>query len=416
MNFLHSMRRFSQVWYAGFAAQGGAGLGMAPIFLPIIVAATYSASGAGLIVAIFYFSQMLSPFFGWLSDRFNWHRGVYISSYILVGVGIGCFPLINNIGYWALMAFLLGLGIGAANTVAEMFIVEFRPRSEWDDRVSWLQMFFGVGQAAGLYLAFALSHDASLALYVCGLLMIPSLAIGLVQLPHISARQEVTRTAENPGARGARSHAALSRYAWYFVHMIKRLPQDLHSLFLLYIIAWIFIMLGNWLIYNLYPLLMANVFHMDTSLSSLYFAIGATVAVPACPLSGWLSNIIGELMVIIIGVLMSLVAALGMTLLAIYPVPADVWLVPVTFMFLPVAWSPLIIVGTAVVTKLTDLSQGESLGIFTAATAGASLVAALAAGVIADSLGYLQVLTLSTIVTITGLVLMLVLKKRAPVK
>ncbi|MCF7790733.1 MAG: MFS transporter [Victivallales bacterium] len=412
MTFWNSLKRYSQIWYIGFSAQGGISLGLAPIFLPIIVAKYKGPSEAGIVVAMFYFAQMLSPFFGWLSDKKNWHRGVYISSYILVGLGVGIFPLFPNMLTWLLMVFLLGLGVGASNTVSEMFIVEFQPKPEWDSRVSWLQMFFGVGQAGGLFLAFLLSKDAATALYLAGLLMIPSLIIGLFQLPHTSKRKKFKRTPENPGPTGARSIASLLKHLPHFKNIVQRFPQKLHSLLTLYLTAWILVMLGNWLIYNLYPLLMANVFHLNATKSSLYFAIGSVIAVPACPISGWLAEKKGEVTVIIIGIIMSLVAALGMMILAIFPIPADKFLVPITFMFLPVAWSPLIIVGTAIVTKLSDLSQGEALGIFTAATAMSSLIAALAAGFIADSIGYLYVLILSAIVTILSLIFMSVLGKR----
>ena len=93
---------------------------MAPIFLPIVVAMYAGASEAGIVVAMFYFAQMLSPFWGWLSDKTNWHRGIYMLSYVLVGLGVGLFPLEPNLTYWLVMSFLLGLGVGAANTVAEI--------------------------------------------------------------------------------------------------------------------------------------------------------------------------------------------------------------------------------------------------------------------------------------------------------
>lgn len=414
-NIAQSLKRFSQVWYIGYSAQGGVSLGLAPIFLPIVVASYTGASEAGLIIAIFYFAQMLAPFWGWLSDRLNCHRGVFIASYVLVGLGVGLFPLIPDMSYWFVMSFILGLGIGASNTLAEMYIIEFQPKSEWDDRIGWLQMFFGVGQAAGLYLAFFLAHDANMGLYVAGILMIPSLIVGLIQLPHVGKRQPVKRSEQDTGPLSSRTLAALSRHMHNIQYFFKNFPQALHSLFALYLTAWLAIMFGNWLIYNLYPLLMNSVFHMNASSSSLYFAIGSTFAVPACPISGWLANKIGEGLVMILGILMSLVASLGMFLLACYPVPADIYLVPITFMFLPVAWSPLIIVGTAMVTKLTNLTEGESIGVFTAATAMASLVAALAAGFLADNLGFIYVLLLSSCFTVLSLILIIILRMRIKV-
>ena len=415
VSVLQSLKKFSQIWYIGYSAQGGVSLGLAPIFLPIVVANYAGPSEAGLIIAIFYFAQMLAPIWGWISDRLNCHKGVFITSYILVGLGVGLFPLVADIPYWVIMAFVLGLGIGASNTLAEMYIIEFQPKEEWDDRIGWLQMFFGVGQAAGLYLAFLLAKDANMGLYAAGLLMIPSLFIGLMQLPHIKTRQPIKRDENHTTPLTSRTVASLSRHIHQMQHVIRKFPQAFHSLFMLFLVAWLSIMFGNWLIYNLYPLLMNSVFHLNASSSSLYFAIGSTFAIPACPISGWLANKFSEGFVMIIGILMSLVASLGMFLLACYPIPADAYLVPITFMFLPVAWSPLIIVGTAMVTKLTNLTEGESIGVFTAATAGASLIAALAAGFLAENLGFIYVLLMSTCFTILSLILILILLSKTKV-
>jgi predicted MFS family arabinose efflux permease len=107
---------------------------------------------------------------------------------------------------------------------------------------------------------------------------------------------------------------------------------------------------------------------------------------------------------------MSLVAGLGMFILALFPFSADAYLVPITFMFLPVAWSPLIIVGTALVSKISSLSQGAALGIFTSVTAMASLIAALSAGFVADNIGFIYVLLLSAAFTIASVVLMFLVK------
>ena len=425
IGMIRSMKQYSQTWYIGYAAQGGVGLGLAPIFLPVMVAAAF-ASGvgntkAGIIVAVFYFGQLFSPVFGYLADKLNWHRIIYIGSFILVGIGMGCFPFFQDMVYWIIMAMCMGLGIGAANTVAEMFIVEFQPQSEWDNRVSWLQMFFGVGQAVGLFAAFFLSNYINLAFYVSGIAMLPSLIIGLIQLPQIHQRNRVKRTKENPVVTPVKSRSfghSMRHLPYAFVALkrigglfrLKNLISLFKSLFLLYMTAWVFVMLGNWLIYNLYPLLMKSVFDVSTSMASLTFAIGATAAIPACPLSGWLANKIGEVWVLIIGMILSLIAGLGMFLCYLFPFTGAVYVASAAFICLPIAWSPLVIIGTALVTRMSSMSQGESMGIFTSATAGASLVAAIAAGYIADTLGFDMVLLISAIMTVISLGLIFILK------
>ena len=69
-----------------------------------------------------------------------------------------------------MLAGILGLGFAAANTVANMFIVEVHPREEWDSRIGALNALSGLGQVAGLLLAgliggrYALSFGVAAAL------------------------------------------------------------------------------------------------------------------------------------------------------------------------------------------------------------------------------------------------------------
>lgn len=48
------------------------------------------------------------------------------------------------------LALLQGAGAGASNTVAAMYIIEFRPKDQWATRIGWLQTVYGTGQALGL--------------------------------------------------------------------------------------------------------------------------------------------------------------------------------------------------------------------------------------------------------------------------
>src|SRR5262249_58178168 len=71
------------------------------------------------------------------------------------------------------LAALLGTGFAAANTVANMFIVEVRPEAEWNARIGALQALSGMGQVGGLLLAgiiggrFALAFGVAAGLVAC---------------------------------------------------------------------------------------------------------------------------------------------------------------------------------------------------------------------------------------------------------
>lgn len=412
--FLASCRRFSQVWYIGYAFQGISALGLIPIFLPLFVGNIKGPFAAGLLVAIFYFAQMFTPVMGYIIDRLNWHRQIYVLGFILIGVGSLCLPLTSNLSIWILLAFMQGLGIGATNTASGMYVIEFNPESEWDMRVGWLQTLYGTGQALGLLAAAALSHSVKVGLYTAGVMMIPGLIFGLLDLPATKSRQRISKLPHQPrGGNGRSVTGIFGRFnTLHLLLDLRKTAQVFGSLFGLCILMWFFIMAGNWLIYNLYPLLMLHVYHLSSQLSSLYYGIGATVGVAAYPLSGWLAKKIGETRVLSIGILMCLVSVTVLSFLAYWPIPGTYWLVPTFFVLLPIAWSPLIVVGTSIITKLTNMDQGDALGIFNGTTALASLLAALAAGVIAQNFGFRVVMLLSLAMTAISLVLVNILNAK----
>jgi fucose permease len=65
-----------------------------------------------------------------------------------------------HLGPWLACAFLIGFGTGASNTVASLFVVEFTPKDEWSERISWLQTFNALGLVLGMAIASALGAIA----------------------------------------------------------------------------------------------------------------------------------------------------------------------------------------------------------------------------------------------------------------
>jgi len=62
-------------------------------------------------------------------------------------------PMQPGLPLKTMFAAVLGVGFAAANTVANMFIVEVRPPDEWDNRIGALQALSSLGQVVGLLLA-----------------------------------------------------------------------------------------------------------------------------------------------------------------------------------------------------------------------------------------------------------------------
>jgi MFS family permease len=403
-------------WYLGYGFQGALALGLVPILLPLFVSLQGNAFQAGLVVAAFYFGQLWAPLLGSISDRWQWHFGVYTAGYICLGAGLVCFPLTHDLSLWLLLAFIQGLGVAATNTTSGMYIVEHFPKSQWNGRIGLLQTIYGSGQTLGLLLAAVVSHEVEVAMIIAGLLMVPGLFLGIIKLPHLAAsKKTIQKTPKHQYSYGAafgitpllRHYYSIGLNACKSLFNIKRHP------FGIYILSWFLIMMGNWLIYNLYPLLMLHLYHIPANLASLYFGLGAFLGIFAYPGSSALAKKIGEMPVLIGGSGLCLISLSGMTVLGFTQIAGlNFILVPVFFVLLPLAWSPLIVIGMALTPKLSDLKQGESLGIFNASTAAASLVSALLAGLIAHRWGYAELVVTALVITVCGVVLQGVLVKK----
>jgi MFS family permease len=98
-----------------------------------------------------------------------------------MSVGFLGFSLVSGVVVWVGSAYLIGFGTGASNTVANLFVVEFSPRSEWSQRISWLQTLNASGSVLGMAAAGLLEPLVGMA--VAALLAMPAIAIGGVGLP-----------------------------------------------------------------------------------------------------------------------------------------------------------------------------------------------------------------------------------------
>lgn len=261
-------------WYGGYAFQGVVVLGTAPILLPLIVGDATGPAQAGLVVAALYIGQLTAPMFGALADGSGRHRLIYAAGYLLLAVGLGLFPLAQTVLEWFILALMQGLGVAATNTVASMFIVEFRPKAEWDRRIGWMQTCYGIGQAAGLGLAALLQQAPAWGMLASAALMLPGLLIGLLGTPRgrRAGLGAAAATAQTPKRGASISDDATSRRhappRQILPHghigpatgaLLGRFLADLRSPYALFMLCWLLVMLGTWLIYNLYPLLMQSV-------------------------------------------------------------------------------------------------------------------------------------------------------------
>ena len=403
---LSSLRRYSQFWYSGYAFQGAVVFGTGAILMPIVVNNAGDAAKAGTVVAFFYIGQMLAPLMGAIADRTGWHRSFYLSGYVLLAIGLAIFPFAQLLWFWMALAFLQGVGSSTSNTVAAMFIVEYNPKPEWDARVGWLQTFYGIGQAAGLGLAAVLQARPEIGLLVSAGLMVPGLLLGARGLPPSQAHQKpATTDFSRRSHRPPRTvYSVLHRYEGTVSKSLRRLFQEWRSKFGVYMVGWFFVMLATWLIGALYPLLMKSAFNLSYTMSSLYYALGAIIGIFAYTPSGTLGKRIGDGRVVIIGTVMTTTSLAALAALAYIHSGLNHWLVPVMYILIPIAWSPLIVGGTAWTAQLATFEEGEALGSYNATTAIAAVIAAFGAGLLAHNFGYGMILVVATVASLLALV------------
>lgn len=414
---LSSFLTYSQFWYVGYAFQGIVVFGTGAILMPIVVNDAGNAAKAGSVVAFFYIGQLLSPLMGTISDRTGLHRSIYLSGYVLLAVGLGFFPFVHSVWFWMALAFLQGVGSGASNTVAAMFIVEYHPKSEWDPRIGWLQTFYGIGQCAGLLLVSYLQARPGLGLVVSAAMMVGSMALSAKGLPAPGAHHKPEQVQfERRSHKHPRSaYSMLNAYEQTILNALHHARKEWFSPFGLYIVGWFFVMLATWLLGVLFPLLMKEAFALSYRSSSLYYAAGAALGIFAYAPSGALGKKIGDGWVVTIGTLMTVVSLAGLSLFAYVKTDFNSWLVPAIYILIPIAWSPLIVGGTAWTAQLASFEEGEALGYFNAATAVSSVIAAFAAGVMAHHFGYRMVLVAAAVASMVSLLFFIpLLAKKSP--
>jgi MFS transporter, DHA1 family, tetracycline resistance protein len=417
--FLSTIRRSVEPWYTGYALQAVVVFGTGGILMPILINDRHpgNAALAGTIMAMFYVGQLISPLMGSLTDRTGKHRLFYLAGFVLLAVGLGLFPTTSVTWFWMALALLQGVGSGTSNTVATMFIVEFRPKDQWDSRIGWLQTFYGVGQCLGLVLVSYLQQTPAVGLYVSAVLMAPALVLGALKLPKPKQHGKPAAGSVHFHHRHHRpQRAAVSPVVGYHAalgQVLARLKKDGCSTFGLFIAGWFFIMLATWLLGILFPLLMKEALGLSYRLSSLYYGIGAFIGIFAYAPSGTLGEKIGDGWVVMIGAVMSVVALTGMAVMAYVDTGINAWLLPPVYMLIPIAWSPLMVGGNAWTAQLATGPEGEALGSFNAALAISSVLAAFGSGLIAHHFGYKMLLVFAAASSVVAVLIFLPLLGRA---
>jgi MFS family permease len=388
-------------WFLIYACLGVVQGGMLPLLLPL------SAGGsthAGLIVGVMNLAGVSAPIWGHLADRRRLHRQVLLAGTLAAFVALLVMPTQIGLPLKTVAAAILGVGFAAANTVANMFIVEVRPQAEWDARIGALQALSGLGQVLGLLLAGFIGGRYALAYGVAAALVAASVPMALLTLRGVQVPVQV----QVPVPRDmAAAHPPLGGEGWggspqRMFHIptwrgLLRLLGELEMPFARLMIVWFVAFIAISAVLTMLPLALIRGFGVSPGLPATTYAFAAAVSLAMYPLVARLSRRRGARLALRAG-FASRAIAIALLALAFSSAAGGVPLALAGFVVLVVAWPLLSVSGTALAAQLAPGEKGEALGLFNASSALAGAIGAFLGGWAMEAIGYGEVCLGATVV------------------
>jgi MFS transporter, DHA1 family, tetracycline resistance protein len=436
--------RLLEPWSAPFALINGAAVGLVPILLPID-AARYGVGHVGLVMGAFNLGALAAPAVGALADRYRAYRTLTAACAAVSAVSLWLFPLAAPP-----LQLLLGLANGAAFagavTVANLLIVERRPRAEWNQRLGWLETVLSVGQGGALVLAAWLSGlSARNGLLIAAVVPAAAIPLSLLLIPRMAGMAGAARpetgtpggrdeslSAGRPGGPGQGPPAGhrlasvghvgewgpASPSRVHHPHPrslagLKRSAGRLRGPFGWLLAAWIPAYAGAAIIFALYPVLFSRAFGVRPQASAVAFAVVVFLSLPlfllagrVCQRRGPAATIAGALAARV--VLLAALAALA----AVGHVPAVLPLA--AFGGIMFAWSFLSVASPGLTGQLVPSdAEGDAQGALNAASGLAGLLGSVAGGLAADLWGYPATLSIGAGAVLLGLAIFVATRPRA---
>jgi MFS family permease len=392
-------------WFLVYACLGVVQGGMLPLLLPL------SAGGsthAGAIVGVMNLAGVTAPFWGHLADRRRLHRQVLLAGALAALVALLFMPMQLALPLKTMFAALLGVGFAAANTVANMFIVEVRPPDEWDARIGALQALSGLGQVLGLLLAGLIGGRYALAYSVAAALVAASVPMAWLTLRGVQVpirREEATAQPPVGGEGWAGSPQRMFHIPTW--RGLRTLLDELHMPFARLMIVWFMAFIAISAVLTMLPLALVRVFGVSTGLPATTYAFAAAGSLAMYPLVARISKRHGVRFVMQAGFAARTVAIVilaaaflagtgGMT--TFLAGTGGVALALAGFVALVMAWPLLGVSGTALAAQLAPGEKGEALGLFNASSSMAGAIGAVLGGWAMDVFGYGMVCAVAAVI------------------
>ncbi len=407
-----SWRRWVEPWYLAFALQGMVIAGMLPILIPLTVSQSGAVAEVGLVMAALNLGGLTSPVWGTLADRFRVHRILLIGGLIISAASLAAFAIAIHPGQWIVLALLAGLGAAGTATVANLFIVEIHAKAEWDERIGWLQTFYGVGQVGGLFLGGLFSQNAlKTGLIVsAGLCVVAALFGGLSPKPPKLA-QKIKPVLTHPARMGDWAFLAPQRLFHHLdLSTIRKLGPALGSKFGLLLLIWLLAIGGSGAFFSQYPIIMQKVYGLAPPISSTAFAVVAGLGLALYSPSGIWSNKFGANRVMNLALIIRWLAYLLLFSIGFFSFGLKSVLALIGLAFVVCAWSVISVSGTSLAAQLSRVGEGEGMGIFNAVNSLAGVLGAALGGLVAVLWGYNFLTSMAVVGIGLGIILTLGLR------
>jgi MFS family permease len=400
-------QKWVEPWYLVYAILGAVIAGLIPVLLPLKVGQAGSPSQVGWVMAAVSLGGLSAPFWGTLTDRYHLHRQVLVVGLFLATTGLTAFAFSGQPAIWFGMALLLSIGAAGASTVANLFVVERHPKSEWDERIGWLQTFYGLGQVFGLLLAGFLSKVD----FQIGLLTAAALSAVSVLIGWLTTETPRKHPDEKPGILHTARHAEMTIHSpqRFFHHLslkgIKQFGVVVRSPFGFFLAIWLLTFAGSAAVFSQYPLLMQKVFGITPDISSVAFGVMAGLGLTLYTPAGNWSDRFGSVPILRVSLVIRLTAFVGLFGLGFVHFGFQGWLALMAFAFVVFAWSLMSVSGTALAAGLSPVGEGEGMGIFNAVNALSGVIGAALGGWVAGTWGYATTSVVAVAGVTSGLIL-----------
>ncbi|MGD8890244.1 MAG: MFS transporter [Desulfobacterales bacterium] len=401
--------RLVEPWYLSYAILGCTMGGMFPILIPLLALKRFSSRWhVGLVMSAFNLGGLMAPIWGSVADRYGIHRGLLSSGLIITAIALAALSYTSTFSFWLGLALMQGIGVFVAMTVGNLFIVEIHPKSEWNERIGWLQTFNSGGQVSGMLIAAALSQiDLNSSLLVAASLVALAVLPGCLT-PRMPPQTAGYRLAGLCHDRQYHRTPESSQFQFNYRKFdpLRHLNSIRNTPFEHFMGVWFLCVGGVSAIYTLYPVMMQEVYGIGQELLSLIFGAAMGLSVFLYAQAGHLTQRFGPTKVLQSFLGLRLMAFLCFFLLGLFHFGGSIHLVLLSFFIVVLCWPFLIVSGTALTALLSPFGEGEGMGFFCADFAIACVIGPSLGGWLAARWGYNAVSGMAVVTEASGLMLM----------